>query len=131
MRSTKYQAFSEHIIKSVLTPLIMLETCLNGPNKLIEKRYDKLLDYESALNDIELRRSSLSPGSQLSRELDLNLGRTKKDYEAMNYQLVEELPALTVNSTRMLAACVKTFLKITGRFVLLLNKTFQENVNVT
>jgi hypothetical protein len=69
MRSSKYNVYSEKIMKLVLTPLIMLETCLNGPNKLIEKRYDKLLDYESALNDIELRKSSLSPGSPLSREV--------------------------------------------------------------
>jgi hypothetical protein len=69
MRTSKYQTFADKVIKSVLTPLIKLESCLNGPNKLIEKRYDKLLDYESALNDIELRKSSLSPGSPLSREV--------------------------------------------------------------
>ncbi len=60
----------------------------------------------------------------------MNLERTKKDFEAMNYQLVEELPSLTLNSTKILGSCVKVFLKLNGKFVSLIKKTFQENVDV-
>jgi hypothetical protein len=60
----------------------------------------------------------------------MNLEKTKKDYEAMNYQLVEELPALALNSTKILASSVKMFLKLTAKFVTLIRKTFKDNVDV-
>ncbi|XP_071664468.1 rho guanine nucleotide exchange factor 38 [Patagioenas fasciata] len=61
--------------KLVLTPLSALQAVFPGPQKLIQKRYDKLLDYNSCL-----QRST-------GEELDL----AKKEYEALNAQLVEEL----------------------------------------
>ncbi|KAK2519910.1 Arhgef38 [Columba guinea] len=61
--------------KLVLTPLSALQALFPGPQKLIQKRYDKLLDYNSCL-----QRST-------GEELDL----AKKEYEALNAQLVEEL----------------------------------------
>ncbi|KAF4794872.1 Rho guanine nucleotide exchange factor 38 [Turdus rufiventris] len=67
--------FMAQLDKLVLTPLSALQALFPGPQKLIQKRYDKLLDYNSCL-----QRSA-------GEELDL----TKKDYEALNAQLVEEL----------------------------------------
>ena len=37
------------INKTILYPLNILIRTFNGPNKLIEKRADKLVDYENAL----------------------------------------------------------------------------------
>ncbi|KAJ7416960.1 Rho guanine nucleotide exchange factor 38 [Willisornis vidua] len=61
--------------KLVLTPLSALQALFSGPQKLIQKRYDKLLDYNSCLQ------------KSTGEELDL----AKKDYEALNAQIVEEL----------------------------------------
>ncbi|RMC13974.1 hypothetical protein DUI87_09058 [Hirundo rustica rustica] len=67
--------FMAQLDKLVLTPLSALQALFPGPQKLIQKRYDKMLDYNSYL-----QRSA-------GEELDL----AKKDYEALNAQLVEEL----------------------------------------
>jgi hypothetical protein len=47
--SFQFQDYSSKITQIILTPLIALMKMFNGPNKLIEKRIDKLMDYESAL----------------------------------------------------------------------------------
>uniref|UniRef100_I3KLW0 Dynamin-binding protein n=1 Tax=Oreochromis niloticus TaxID=8128 RepID=I3KLW0_ORENI len=63
-----YKVFVSHL---VLTPLSSLHGMFTAPQKLIQKRYDKLLDYCSHLE----RSSSFS----------------SRDYEALNALLVEEL----------------------------------------
>lgn len=60
----------------VLAPLSTLLGMFASPQKLIQKRYDKLLDYCSQLD------------SRSSKE---EQGLAKKDYEALNAQLLEEL----------------------------------------
>ena len=60
IRSVKYHTFASKAMKYVLTPLITLLACFNGPNKLIEKRQHKLLDYEAAISDVELKTSTTS-----------------------------------------------------------------------
>ncbi len=57
-RSIEFQKLIKKIMPCVLTPLSTLINIYNGPNKLIEKRNDKLLDYEGALSDLELKKSN-------------------------------------------------------------------------
>lgn len=76
----------------VLAPLSSLQGMFTAPQKLIQKRYDKLLDYCSRLE----RSSSFSSSSSTSSSSPSLVsedpsGLTKRDYEAINALLVEEL----------------------------------------
>ncbi|KAJ7396939.1 hypothetical protein BTVI_140465 [Pitangus sulphuratus] len=80
--------------KLILTPLSALQALFSGPQKLIQKRYDKLLDYNSCL-----QRST-------GEELDL----AKKDYEALNAQLVEELQVFNRAAKKIVLNCLYCFI---------------------
>ncbi|XP_069711077.1 rho guanine nucleotide exchange factor 38 [Phaenicophaeus curvirostris] len=82
--------------KLVLTPLSALQALFSGPQKLIQKRYDKLLDYNSYL-----QRST-------GEELDL----AKKDYEALNAQLVEELQVFNRAAKTIVLNCLHCFITL-------------------
>uniref|UniRef100_A0A8B9ISJ8 Rho guanine nucleotide exchange factor 38 n=1 Tax=Amazona collaria TaxID=241587 RepID=A0A8B9ISJ8_9PSIT len=82
--------------KLVLTPLSTLRALFSGPQKLIQKRYDKLLDYDSCL-----QRST-------GEELDL----AKKDYEALNAQLVEELQVFNRAAKKIVLNCLQCFITL-------------------
>uniref|UniRef100_A0A8C5UAU0 Dynamin-binding protein n=1 Tax=Malurus cyaneus samueli TaxID=2593467 RepID=A0A8C5UAU0_9PASS len=82
--------------KLVLTPLSALQALFPGPQKLIQKRYDKLLDYNSYL-----QRSA-------GEELDL----AKKDYEALNAQLVEELQIFNRAAKKIVLNCLHCFITL-------------------
>uniref|UniRef100_A0A8C3FA50 Rho guanine nucleotide exchange factor 38 n=1 Tax=Chrysemys picta bellii TaxID=8478 RepID=A0A8C3FA50_CHRPI len=77
----------------VLTPLSALQTLFPGPQKLIQKRYDKLLDYNGYL--------------ERSAGDELNLA--KKDYEALNAQLVEELQVFNRTAKKIVMNCLHCF----------------------
>ncbi|XP_065490672.1 rho guanine nucleotide exchange factor 38 [Caloenas nicobarica] len=82
--------------KLVLTPLSALQALFPGPQKLIQKRYDKLLDYNSCL-----QRST-------GEELDL----AKKEYEALNAQLVEELQVFNRVAKKIVLNCLYFFITL-------------------
>ncbi|EOA95444.1 Dynamin-binding protein, partial [Anas platyrhynchos] len=82
--------------KLVLIPLSALQALFAGPQKLIQKRYDKLLDYNSYL-----QRST-------GEELDL----AKKDYEALNAQLVEELQVFNRAAKKIVLNCLYCFITL-------------------
>uniref|UniRef100_A0A3Q2XRA1 Rho guanine nucleotide exchange factor 38 n=1 Tax=Hippocampus comes TaxID=109280 RepID=A0A3Q2XRA1_HIPCM len=79
----------DNMERLVLAPLTSLQGMFTAPQKLIQKRYDKLLDYCS-----RLERSSFSPSSSSSR-----------DYEALNALLVEELQRFNMASYAILTNC--------------------------
>ncbi|XP_071411216.1 rho guanine nucleotide exchange factor 38 [Pithys albifrons albifrons] len=82
--------------KLVLTPLSALQALFSGPQKLIQKRYDKLLDYNSCLQ------------KSTGEELDL----AKKDYEALNAQLVEELQVFNRAAKKIVLNCLHCFITL-------------------
>ncbi|XP_009943568.1 rho guanine nucleotide exchange factor 38 [Opisthocomus hoazin] len=82
--------------KLVLSPLSALQALFPGPQKLIQKRYDKLLDYNSYL-----QRST-------GEEMDL----AKKDYEALNAQLVEELQVFNRAAKKIVLNCLHCFITL-------------------
>ncbi|XP_003929541.3 rho guanine nucleotide exchange factor 38 [Saimiri boliviensis] len=88
--------FASHLQRLTLTPLSALLSLFPGPHKLIQKRYDKLLDYNSYL-----QRSA-------GDESDL----AKKEYEALNAQLVEELQAFNQAARRILSNCLCSFITL-------------------
>uniref|UniRef100_A0A8C3T3D3 Rho guanine nucleotide exchange factor 38 n=1 Tax=Chelydra serpentina TaxID=8475 RepID=A0A8C3T3D3_CHESE len=90
------EGFVDQLEKLVLTPLSALQALFSGPQKLIQKRYDKLLDYNGCLER--------SAGD----ELDL----TKKDYEALNAQLVEELQVFNRTAMKIVMNCLHCFITL-------------------
>ncbi|XP_063277489.1 rho guanine nucleotide exchange factor 38 [Prinia subflava] len=88
--------FMAQLDKLVLTPLSALQALFPGPQKLIQKRYDKLLDYNSCL-----QRSA-------GEELDL----AKKEYEALNAQLVEELQVFNRAAKMIVLNCLHCFITL-------------------
>ncbi|KAL8206887.1 UNVERIFIED_CONTAM: Rho guanine nucleotide exchange factor 38, partial [Gekko kuhli] len=89
-----YDRFASQLDKMVLTPLSVLQALFPGPQKLIQKRYDKLLDYhgyhQKATGD----------------EMDL----ARKEYEALNAQLVEELQRFNEAAKEIVTNCLCSFI---------------------
>ncbi|XP_012232658.2 rho guanine nucleotide exchange factor 38-like [Linepithema humile] len=95
------QDFKSCIEKRVSAPLHLLTTLLEGPAVLVAKRRDKLLDYDAAIS-----RSEKYKESKIVQE---ELFTAKSNYEAMNQQLLEELPMLLDAATNILVNCISTF----------------------
>ncbi|NWI12048.1 ARH38 factor, partial [Crypturellus soui] len=94
-----YKNKASHMVqldKLILAPLSALQALFPGPQKLIQKRYDKLLDYISCLE-----RSA-------GEELDL----AKRDYEALNAQLVEELQIFNQAAKKIVLNCLHCFITL-------------------
>lgn len=53
-----FQKYNEQIKKSIMIPLRVLINNFSGPNKLMDKRNDKLVDYEAVLSDYKYRTSN-------------------------------------------------------------------------
>ncbi|XP_026524401.1 rho guanine nucleotide exchange factor 38 [Notechis scutatus] len=82
--------FLNQVEKLVLTPLTTLHALFLSPQKLIQKRYDKLLDYSSLY--------------QKASGDDTDLAR--KEYEALNAQLVEELQQFNEAAKKIVTSCL-------------------------
>lgn len=91
----------------VLAPLSCLQGMFTAPQKLIQKRYDKLLDYCSRLERSSSNSSSSFPtSSSTSQASEVPPGLAKRDYEAMNALLVEELQRFNMAAHMILTNCV-------------------------
>ncbi|XP_076998756.1 rho guanine nucleotide exchange factor 38 [Tamandua tetradactyla] len=100
--------FAAHLQRLVLTPLSALLSLFPGPQKLIQKRYDKLLDYNSYLQ------------RAAGNESDL----VKKEYEALNAQLVEELQVFNQAARRILLNCLCSFITLLRDLMLQAQRTY-------
>uniref|UniRef100_A0A0B7BC31 Dynamin-binding protein n=1 Tax=Arion vulgaris TaxID=1028688 RepID=A0A0B7BC31_9EUPU len=79
---------------NVVIPLNILSGLFAAPTKIIEKRYDKMLDYNYQLG---------------KEENDKELQAAKNDYEAMNYQLLDELPKFYNLAYKMLRHYISVY----------------------
>ncbi|OBS78010.1 hypothetical protein A6R68_19603 [Neotoma lepida] len=91
--SNPSQDFVARFQRLILNPLSALLSLFPGPQKLIQKRYDKLLDYNSSLPRSAADESDLA----------------KREYEALNAQLVEELQAFNHAARKILLNCLCSF----------------------
>uniref|UniRef100_A0A8D3A3H2 Dynamin-binding protein n=1 Tax=Scophthalmus maximus TaxID=52904 RepID=A0A8D3A3H2_SCOMX len=102
-----YKHFKDSMERLVLAPLSSLQGMFTAPQKLIQKRYDKLLDYCSRL---ERSSSFSSPSSTASSSpspvSEDPAGPARRDYEALNALLVEELQRFNVAAHTILTNCV-------------------------
>lgn len=115
---------------SVLAPLSFLQGMFTGPQKLIQKRYDKLLDYCSRLersssfssssSSISSSSSASSPSataaspSQVTEETS---GPARRDYEALNAMLVEELQRFNTAAFTILTNSVVNIVTLLRRLM--------------
>jgi len=91
--------------EKVLQPLNNLLKLLEIPNKLILKRHDKLLDFECARINHEKTKEK-----HLVKAVQENLYEAQKNYEALNNQLLEELPNLIEKCAYIFNKCFKLYL---------------------
>uniref|UniRef100_A0A8D2Q1V8 Rho guanine nucleotide exchange factor 38 n=1 Tax=Varanus komodoensis TaxID=61221 RepID=A0A8D2Q1V8_VARKO len=87
---------AKQVDKMALTPLSALQALFIGPQKLIQKRYDKLLDYNSYHQ------------KTTGDEMDL----AKREYEALNAQLVEELQRFNRAAKKIITNCLCCFITL-------------------
>ncbi|XP_071445121.1 dynamin-binding protein-like isoform X2 [Hetaerina americana] len=103
--------FKNNIDRRVLKPLSTLIDLCEGPEILIQKRNDKLLDYNRCLAKSEKNRES--------RLIQDEILMTKNNYDALNSQLLEELPKLIMISYELFMECIAAFISarklFTGR----------------
>lgn len=90
----------------VLAPLSSLQGMFTGPQKLIQKRYDKLLDYCSRLERSSSFSSLTSTASSPSLVAEDASGPARRDYEALNAMLVEDLQRFNMAANNILTNCV-------------------------
>lgn len=93
----------------VLAPLSSLQGMFTAPQKLIQKRYDKLLDYCSRLersSSFSSSSTSSTTSSSPSPVLEDPPGPARRDYEALNALLVEELQRFNKAAYTVLTNCV-------------------------
>nr|KAG5691955.1 hypothetical protein BaRGS_011346 [Batillaria attramentaria] len=106
---THYKTLTETVEELVIVPLNKLVAMLNGPNNVIEKRFDKLLDYNNLLG----------------RGKDEKLVQAaKNDYEAMNAQLLDELPKLYKLSMDLMRHCMAAYVRAQRDFM---DRSLKEN----
>ncbi|KAI4488097.1 hypothetical protein M0804_004945 [Polistes exclamans] len=109
----------------VNVPLNLLTTFLEGPAVLITKRHDKLLDYDAAISKSEKYKES--------KIVQDELVTARSNFEALNQQLLEELPILIDAAVNVLVKCINAFAnarklltgKITKRYLTLCETTTQ------
>ncbi|XP_029637819.1 dynamin-binding protein isoform X2 [Octopus sinensis] len=94
--SQYYLEFRNQVDMLVLQPLNQLLSLFLGPNKVIEKRFDKLLDYDS-----------LARKSKLDKTNEIQAAQC--DYRALNAQLLDELPRLYELSQELFQECICSY----------------------
>ena len=106
---TEFNAAVDRDVTPVLDKLIAK---FNGPNQLIKKRHDKLTDFDSVSRKIECNKDATR-----QRGLQEQQTLAKNVYEALNTQLLEELPILCDLSMQMLQDCIQAFLLARKRLI--------------
>ncbi|XP_040892420.1 rho guanine nucleotide exchange factor 38 [Toxotes jaculatrix] len=104
-----YKHFKDSVERLVLAPLSSLQGMFTAPQKLIQKRYDKLLDYCSRLersSSFSSSSSSSTTSSSPSLVSEDPPGPARRDYEALNALLVEELQKFNMAAYTILTNCV-------------------------
>lgn len=100
--SQYWAEFKNVVERRVTCPIMSLLELFEGPCKLIEKRNDKLLDYDTCLAKADKNKEN--------RQFQDELLRSKNNYEALNQQLLEDLPKLITASTGIVVECLSALL---------------------
>ncbi|XP_042559276.1 dynamin-binding protein isoform X2 [Clupea harengus] len=96
----QFTDFKERTETLVIKPLNQLLSMFAGPHKLIQKRFDKLLDYDNCKERSERLRE---------RRAQEELQAARNNYEALNAQLLDELPKFHHAAEELFTGCVRAF----------------------
>ncbi|KAM4704029.1 dynamin-binding protein [Rhinophrynus dorsalis] len=95
-----FSDFKERTEKLVISPLNQLLNMFAGPHKLVQKRFDKLLDFHNCTERAEKLKDK--------RTLE-ELQSARNNYEALNAQLLDELPKFHNYAKELFASCVRGY----------------------
>uniref|UniRef100_A0AAY4DAW5 Dynamin-binding protein n=1 Tax=Denticeps clupeoides TaxID=299321 RepID=A0AAY4DAW5_9TELE len=107
----QFTEFKERTETLVITPLNQLLSMFAGPYKLIQKRFDKLLDYDNCKERSERLRDKRTQDE---------LQAARNNYEALNAQLLDELPKFHRAAEELFTGCVHAFAQAQRDFVRLM-----------
>ncbi|XP_061562139.1 dynamin-binding protein isoform X3 [Phycodurus eques] len=96
----QFTEFKERTEALVINPLTQLLLMFAGPHKLVQKRFDKLLDYDNCKERAERLKD---------RRVQDELQVARSNYEALNAQLLDELPKFHSAAEELFTGCVKAF----------------------
>ncbi|XP_010895871.2 dynamin-binding protein isoform X3 [Esox lucius] len=96
----QFAHFKERTEALVIFPLTQLLLMFAGPHKLIQKRFDKLLDYDNCKERAERLKE---------RRVQEELQAARNNYEALNAQLLDELPKFYRAAEDLFTGCVRAF----------------------
>ncbi|KFO98325.1 Dynamin-binding protein, partial [Calypte anna] len=102
------QLFSNFVKRLVSSPLNQLLSMFAGPHKLVQKRFDKLLDFHNCTERAEKLKDK--------RTLE-ELQSARNNYEALNAQLLDELPQFLRFAKELFASCVRGYAEAHCDFV--------------
>ncbi|XP_078269464.1 dynamin-binding protein [Rhinoraja longicauda] len=103
-----FNDFKERAEWLVIGPLTQLLGMCAGPHKLMIKRFDKLLDFHNCKERAERLKDK--------RTLD-ELQAAKNNYEALNAQLLDDMPRFHRSAEELFLGCVQGFAEAHHRFV--------------
>ncbi|KAL6072200.1 hypothetical protein STEG23_017181, partial [Scotinomys teguina] len=100
--------FKERTERLVINPLNQLLSMFTGPHKLVQKRFDKLLDFYNCTE----RAEKLKDKKTLEE-----LQSARNNYEALNAQLLDELPKFQQYAQGLFANCIHGYAEAHCDFV--------------
>ncbi|XP_076194949.1 dynamin-binding protein isoform X2 [Aptenodytes patagonicus] len=103
-----FSNFKERTERLVSSPLNQLLSMFAGPHKLVQKRFDKLLDFHNCTERAEKLKDK--------RMLE-ELQSARNNYEALNAQLLDELPKFLRFAKELFAGCVRGYAEAHCDFV--------------
>ncbi|NXL88723.1 DNMBP protein, partial [Alectura lathami] len=103
-----FSNFKERTEQLVSSPLNQLLSMFAGPHKLVQKRFDKLLDFHNCTERAEKLKDK--------RTLE-ELQSARNNYEALNAQLLDELPKFLCFAKELFASCVRGYAEAHCDFV--------------
>ncbi|NXD14104.1 DNMBP protein, partial [Nothocercus nigrocapillus] len=103
-----FSSFKERTERLVTSPLNQLLSMFMGPHKLVQKRFDKLLDFHNCTERAEKLKDK--------RTLE-ELQSARNNYEALNAQLLDELPKFQRFAKELFASCVQGYAEAHCDFV--------------
>ncbi|XP_077205504.1 dynamin-binding protein isoform X3 [Paroedura picta] len=103
-----FSDFKERTERLVITPLNQLLNMFAGPQKLVQKRFDKLLDFHTCTERAERLKDK--------RTLE-ELQSARNNYEALNTQLLDELPKFQCCAKELFTSCLRGYAEAHCDFV--------------
>ncbi|CAM5130440.1 unnamed protein product [Eretmochelys imbricata] len=103
-----FSSFKERTERLVISPLNQLLSMFMGPHKLVQKRFDKLLDFHNCTERAEKLKDK--------RTLE-ELQSARNNYEALNAQLLDELPKFQRFAKELFANCLRGYARAHCDFV--------------